>query len=86
MSGVNGLKRVPCQGPWTVLLRRSAGTERFDREYTDYKNGFGALNSDFWIGLQAMFYLTKRRKYMLRIDMWDSKGEYRFVKHLSKSF
>ena len=35
-----------------VLLRRKDNSETFDREWNDYKAGFGKLAGEFWAGTQ----------------------------------
>ncbi|KAK2141309.1 hypothetical protein LSH36_1124g00006, partial [Paralvinella palmiformis] len=35
---------------WMVILRRMDGSVNFDREWEEYKNGFGSLTGEFWAG------------------------------------
>nr|AKP06503.1 DSL-like protein 2 [Platynereis dumerilii] len=66
---------------WTVLQRRIDGSVNFNRNWTEYRRGFGELGADteFWMGLDEIHYLTAQRhkRYMLRIDMEDHFGEQR---------
>jgi len=55
-------------GGWTVIQRRKDGTENFNRPWTDYENGFGDLNGEFWYGLKAMNCLTQTGQWELRVD------------------
>ena len=57
-------------GGWMVIQRRIAnGTVNFTRDWSDYVNGFGDLNGEFWYGLDNIHYLTTRDDVELRIDM-----------------
>ena len=46
----------------------------FERSWEDYKNGFGYLRYDFWLGNEILSYITNQAVYELRIDMELSNG------------
>jgi len=56
---------------WIVIQQRKFGQVDFRRGWEDYKNGFGSLEGDFWLGLESLYQITKDRKFELRIDMID---------------
>ncbi|GFS23828.1 ficolin-2 [Elysia marginata] len=56
-------------GGWIVIQRRINGDVDFYRNWTDYKNGFGNLQGDFWLGNDAIHNLTSKHLYELRVDM-----------------
>ena len=60
---------------WTVIQRRVNGLVDFNRNWSDYENGFGFLNGSFWLGLWKMHALTSERgiKATLRVNV-KSKG------------
>ena len=67
-------------GGWTVFLRRQNGSVDFYRNWTDYKNGFGNLRGEFWLGLDKIHRLTKMTQ-LLRIDLGDFDGDQSYAKY-----
>ena len=51
---------VRCEAPWTLFQLRFNGSIDFNRDWADYKNGFGDLNSEFWLGNDKIHQLTSR--------------------------
>ncbi|XP_052086256.1 fibrinogen-like protein A [Mytilus californianus] len=58
-------------GGWTVIQRRLDGSVNFQRTWTDYENGFGDLNGEYWLGNKHINSLTSSGKYELRINLTD---------------
>ncbi|XP_018975637.2 microfibril-associated glycoprotein 4-like [Cyprinus carpio] len=67
------------KGGWTVIQRRMDGSVNFYRPWNQYKRGFGNVESEYWLGLENMYQLTRKRKYMLRVDLEDFKGRKGFA-------
>ncbi|RUS72712.1 hypothetical protein EGW08_019523 [Elysia chlorotica] len=61
-------------GGWIVFQRRDSGTLDFDRPWSEYRNGFGDLNSEFWLGNEALHWLTKDYKYEMQADIRTMDG------------
>ena len=62
-------------GGWLVIQRRVAGgTENFYRGWSDYEEGFGDLEGEFWYGLKNIHCLTNRESVELRFDLEDESG------------
>ena len=46
-------------GGWTVFLRNAHGLISFDQKWNEYKDGFGTVEYDFWLGNEFMYNATK---------------------------
>ncbi|XP_078137975.1 angiopoietin-4-like isoform X1 [Centroberyx gerrardi] len=70
-------------GGWTVFQRRSGADVSFRRKWAAYKNGFGNLTKDHWLGLKRVFCLTKnkRKRWSMRVDLWDHEGGAAFAEY-----
>lgn len=56
---------------YTVFQKRFNGSVDFFRNFRDYENGFGSLESEFWLGLKNIrrLLLQTGNKNQLRVDM-----------------
>ncbi|XP_019640734.1 PREDICTED: fibrinogen-like protein 1 [Branchiostoma belcheri] len=63
---------------WTVIQRREDGFTDFQQNWSQYRNGFGHLNREFWLGNEKIYLLTNQDRYKLRIEMedWDNEVAY----------
>ena len=68
---------------WTVLLKRQDGSVDFYRNWADYKNGFGDLEGEHWLGLDPIYLLTHQcsNPPQLRVDLEDWEGNTSFAKY-----
>ncbi|XP_053572507.1 fibroleukin [Bombina bombina] len=68
-------------GGWTVVQMRKDGSINFNRTWDEYKNGFGNLSGEFWLGNDKLHLLTKSSDMILRIEMEDFKGIREYAKY-----
>ncbi|XP_066304382.1 fibrinogen C domain-containing protein 1-A-like [Branchiostoma lanceolatum] len=68
-------------GGWTVIQRRQDGSVPFNRNWEEYKQGFGDKKGEFWLGNELIHLLTNFRNHQLRIDMEDWGGDKRFASY-----
>ncbi|XP_063415207.1 ficolin-1-like [Mytilus trossulus] len=68
-------------GRWTVLIRRTDGSQDFNKKWLEYENGFGDLNKEFWLGNKYINTLTTAKNTEMRVDMENFKGEKRYAKY-----
>ncbi|KAJ8034021.1 Fibrinogen-like protein A [Holothuria leucospilota] len=61
-------------GGWTVIQRMKDGTIYFNRNWTEYKTGFGFLSQEFWLGNDKLSFLTNQDTYELCIDFTSVDG------------
>ncbi|PIK58778.1 tenascin, partial [Apostichopus japonicus] len=57
-----------------VFQRRVDGSVDFYRNWTSYKEGFGELDHEFWLGNDKLYDLTNQGDYQLRIDLVNKDG------------
>ena len=72
-------------GGWTVVQRRQDPSVNFYRGWQDYKNGFGYLNRNFWLGLDKIRRLIKLGQNVLRVNLTDWKNDTKYAKYGSFS-
>ncbi|XP_078660358.1 angiopoietin-1-like [Branchiostoma floridae x Branchiostoma belcheri] len=73
--------RVRHRRGWTVIQRRQDGSVNFSRPWTDYKNGFGDLGGEFWLGNDKIHAITAQKNYTLRIEMSDWEGNKAYAEY-----
>ncbi|XP_063915314.1 ficolin-1-A-like [Zophobas morio] len=58
-------------GGWTVFQRRVDGSQDFNLTWTEYKEGFGNLRREFWLGLEHLHQLTASGSNQLLVELVD---------------
>ena len=64
--------------PWTVIQRRGQfgnPANYFQKPWADYKNGFGDVDGEFWLGLDNMATVTTSGgNWEMRVELTDWDG------------
>ena len=68
-------------GGWTVFQRRLNGSVDFFLGWESYKNGFGNLNGEFWLGNDNLHRLTAAGNVTLRVDLEDFEDGIRYAEY-----
>lgn len=66
---------------WTVIQRRINGSVDFKRNWSDYKQGFGNVEGEFFIGLEKLHLMTTEQRYELYIHLVDQANEVRYARY-----
>jgi len=54
---------------WIIIQQRLGWSFNWNRNWDGYRNGFGSIDADFWLGLQQMHLLTSSQPYRLRFEL-----------------
>lgn len=68
-------------GGWILIQNRFDGSTEFFRTWNEYKNGFGNIAGEFWMGLEKIYELTSLKVFELMIVMESFEGEKKFAKY-----
>ncbi|KAJ8396638.1 hypothetical protein AAFF_G00017040 [Aldrovandia affinis] len=87
-DNTNRLMQVWCDqrhdpGGWTVIQRRQDGSVNFFRNWETYKQGFGNIDGEYWLGLENLYWLTNQGNYKLLVTMEDWSGRKVFAEYAS---
>ncbi|XP_013394181.1 fibrinogen-like protein A [Lingula anatina] len=61
-------------------MRRYDDTMNFNKNWNEYKFGFGDPRLQFWMGNEALYALTNQGNYSMLVDMLSCNGRYYYVK------
>ncbi|XP_049549414.1 fibrinogen-like protein A [Anopheles darlingi] len=68
-------------GGWIVFQYRYDGSLDFYRGWNEFRDGFGDLNKEFWLGLEKIHQITSGRKHELIVELKNFNGTYKYVRY-----
>ena len=77
MPDISHPYHLKCFEDWNVILRHRDGNANFNAPLALLKNGFDDLpSSEYYLGNHALWFITRRSHFMLRVDMWTLDGRF----------
>ena len=67
-------------GGWTVFQKRFNGFVGFYRDWNEYKNGFGDVRGEYWLGNEKIHQLTEIPS-QLRVEINTTSSGIRYAKY-----
>ncbi|VDI24284.1 Hypothetical predicted protein [Mytilus galloprovincialis] len=66
---------------WTVIQRRINGFVDFYRGWSAYKEGFGNVSGEYWLGNVNIHEITSHNNHEIRIELEDFEGNKRYAEY-----
>ncbi|XP_077969242.1 fibrinogen C domain-containing protein 1-like [Styela clava] len=75
-------KGFVCDGKgWMIIQHRRDGSVNFERNWNEYKDGFGSLDGEFWFGLHTIHKVMRGRDCQLRIELESFEREQAYAEY-----
>ncbi|ETN64725.1 hypothetical protein AND_003523 [Anopheles darlingi] len=68
-------------GGWIVMQFRFDGSLDFYRGWNEFRDGFGDLRKEFWLGLEKVHQITRGRKHELIVELKDFSRAYVYARY-----
>ncbi|XP_023031115.1 fibrinogen-like protein 1 [Drosophila willistoni] len=68
-------------GGWIVIHKRFDGSVNFRRNWSEYRNGFGHMDGEFFIGLENLHRITNSKTYELYVQLGYYDGRILFASY-----
>ena len=62
-----------------MFQKRKNGSQNFELPWKSYEDGFGAIDSEFWLGLHRIYLMTISQEQNLRVDLESWNKEHRYA-------
>ncbi|XP_061176516.1 fibroleukin-like [Saccostrea echinata] len=72
---------VTSGGGWTVIQNRVDGKVNFNRNWQEYKAGFGDVSTSHWAGNDIIHHLTKANSSSLHVSITGKNGNTLFIQY-----
>lgn len=69
-----------CEKGWIVIQRRINGRLSFNRNWNEYRDGFGDIRDEYWLGLERMYHITRTGSYELMVVLKSFDGVEKWAK------
>lgn len=66
---------------WTVIQRRFNGFVDFYRNWEEYKNGFGSISGEYWLGNDNIHQISTSTSHRLSIYIEDFNGHFAYANY-----
>ena len=67
---------------WIVILQHTSASFNWNLTWASYRDGFGSLDSNYWLGLEQVHQMTSGATYHIRIELQQqTTGKWFFTEY-----